>query len=395
MAEHRHIVGLDLVRFASAAMVMLFHLGFWSWAAPLGTIRRLMPNLPTFPELTLVAWPGWVGVEIFFVLSGFVITYSAEGSSALAFFRSRFLRLMPAVWICASLVFAVFVAGNIVPFKELIPPYLKTLALIPRGPWIDPVYWSLCVEIFFYGFILFLLLANRFCQVEFFMGAVGIISALVWILFGVSLIMPGLFGSLLSVLERIENSWKLRLLLVHHGCQFALGAYLWLLLFKGVTLRRLIIACVCFLAGYIEAVWVAEDQARQVGIDLPIVAPAAIWVAAIILIILSIAMNDRAHAWAGGRVRAIRTMGLMTYPLYLFHQTVGDVVILALHDRGMPRFLALFFGAAICLLGSWIVASALEPGLRRRIRPIFANMEHWFGRRERIAFLLQPTARVV
>ena len=122
----------------SAAWVMLFHLGFWSWAAPLGTIRGLMPNLPTFPELTPVAWVGWVGVEIFFVLSGFVIAYSAEGSSGLAFFRSRFLRLMPAVWICASLVFVVFVAGDIVPFKELIRHYLKTLALIPKNPWITP-----------------------------------------------------------------------------------------------------------------------------------------------------------------------------------------------------------------------------------------------------------------
>ena len=181
-----------------------------------------MPNLPTFPELTPVAWVGWVGVEIFFVLSGFVIAYSAEGSSAFAFFRSRFLRLMPAVWICASLVFAVLVAGDIVPFKELMPPYLKTLALIPKPPWIDPVYWSLCVEVFFYGFILCLLLANRFCQVEFFMGAMGIISALVWIMFGISLITPALFGSLLPVLERVQYSWKLQLLLVHHGCLFAL-----------------------------------------------------------------------------------------------------------------------------------------------------------------------------
>src|SRR5579872_7260423 len=115
--KHRHIIGLDFVRFVSAAMVMVFHLAFWSWAAPFGTIRRLMPNLPTFPELTPLSWVGWVGVEIFFVLSGFLFAYSAEGSSSFAFFRSRFLRLMPAVWICASFVFAVFIAGAVVPLN--------------------------------------------------------------------------------------------------------------------------------------------------------------------------------------------------------------------------------------------------------------------------------------
>ena len=332
-----------------------------------------------------------MGVEIFFVLSGFVIAYSAEGSSAFAFFRSRFLRPMPAVWICASLVFAVFVAGDVVPFNELIPLYLKTLVVFPIGPWIDPVYWSLCVEVVFYGFILCLLLANRFRQVEFFMGAIGIISALVWIMFSVSLLMPALFGSLPAVLERIQYSWKLQLLLAHHGCLFALGVYLWLLLFKGVTLLRLIIACVCFVGGYFETLWFAQDQARQVGMDLPTVAPAAIWVASILLIIASIAMNDRAYAWAGGGVRAIRMLGLMTYPLYLLHQTVGNAVVL-LHDRGTPRFLALFFGAATCLLASGIIASALEPYLKRHLRPTFVGMETWLGRRKRIAFLLRTTA---
>ena len=126
-------------------------------------------------------------------------------------------------------------------------------------------------------------------------------------------------------------------------------------------MRRLIIAGVCFVGGYIETLWVAENQVREVGMDLPTVAPGVILAASILLIIASIAMNDRAYAWAGGRVRAIRMLGLMTYPLYLFHQTVGNAVILTLHDRGMPRFLALFFGVVICLLASWIIAATLEP----------------------------------
>ena len=194
---HRHIVGLDVVRFASATMVMVFHLAFWSWAgAGSSTIARLMPNQPSFPELTPVAWVGWVGVEIFFVLSGFVIAYSAEGASAFAFFRSRFLRLMPAVWICATIAFAVLLAGDFAPFKELARHYLKTLVLIPKYQWIDGVYWSLCVEIFFYGFILGLLIANRFCQLELFIGVIGVVSALVGIMFSVSLFGPTLFASI-------------------------------------------------------------------------------------------------------------------------------------------------------------------------------------------------------
>ena len=350
-----------------------------------------MPNLPAFPELTPVAWLGWVGVEIFFVLSGFVIAYSSEGSSAFAFFRSRFLRLMPAVWICASLVFAVLLVGHAVPFADLTRHYLKSLVLIPKHPWIDPVYWSLCVEVFFYGLILCLLVSNRFRQIELFMGAVGIVSAIVWVMFSVSLIMPSRLGFLIPIFERLEYSWKLQLLLLRHGCLFALGVYLWLLLFKGVTVGRLIIAVVCFLAGYVETLWAAKEEMQAAGMDLPITVPAAIWVASILLIVGSIMINDRACAWAGTRVRTIRMLGLMTYPLYLFHQTVGSALVLTLHNHGMPRFPALFFAVAICLAVSWIIASALEPGLKRHLQLTFAAIEGWLVQGSRIAFLLRAT----
>src|SRR6185437_224924 len=120
----RQLVGLDLIRFSAAAMVVAFHLFA-------GT--ALAPN---------TRW-GWVGVEVFFVLSGFVIAYSAAASSAGRFLRNRAVRLMPAVWLCGSATAAMWLVRGGEP--ELGRRYLDTLVLWPTGPWVDPVYWTLPV----------------------------------------------------------------------------------------------------------------------------------------------------------------------------------------------------------------------------------------------------------
>jgi peptidoglycan/LPS O-acetylase OafA/YrhL len=207
------------------------------------------------------------------------------------------------------------------------------------------------------------------------------------------LAMPALFGSPLATLERID-SWKAQLFLFYHGCLFALGVYLWLLMFKGVTLRRLSIACVCFVGGFIEILHTAQHHASEVGMDLPRAPPVAIWAAFMVLIIASIAMNNRVQALAGRLAPAVRMLGLMTYPLYLVHQTVGSALIRTLHNLGMPRFLALLLGAAACLFISWIVAAALEPLLKQRLRTALAGMGAWLGRQERMAFLFRATTPV-
>jgi peptidoglycan/LPS O-acetylase OafA/YrhL len=48
------VAGLDIIRFVAAAPVMLYHLG---------------TGKADFPELFGVSWSGFVGVEIFFVIS--------------------------------------------------------------------------------------------------------------------------------------------------------------------------------------------------------------------------------------------------------------------------------------------------------------------------------------
>ena len=70
---------------------------FWSWAwVSVGVpgFERTVAADVLYPSAAPFTWFGWVGVEIFFVISGFVIANSATQSSPGAFRLGRVLRLM-------------------------------------------------------------------------------------------------------------------------------------------------------------------------------------------------------------------------------------------------------------------------------------------------------------
>ena len=87
------VPGLDVVRFGTALLVMMFHLCYWRNG-------RVAPDSDAF---NATWWFGWVGVEIFFTISGFVIAFSAQNSEPKKFALSRLVRIVPMVWICASI----------------------------------------------------------------------------------------------------------------------------------------------------------------------------------------------------------------------------------------------------------------------------------------------------
>lgn len=103
-------MGLDLFRFAAAGLVMAFHLACTSWLVPSSEAAELVGRPMAFPGLLPLSSIGWIGVPIFFVISGYVIAYSASRTSASAFFMSRFLRLMPGIMFCATVTFALALA---------------------------------------------------------------------------------------------------------------------------------------------------------------------------------------------------------------------------------------------------------------------------------------------
>lgn len=111
---------LQLLRFMAAVLVMLFHLG-------------VMPS-------------GYKGVDVFFVISGFVMYYTtsiAKRSSAAVFAVNRLTKIYLLYW----LVLIAFYAVQPYPFSRSL---VATVLLIPRHVTILGVSWSLSYELYFY-----------------------------------------------------------------------------------------------------------------------------------------------------------------------------------------------------------------------------------------------------
>ena len=72
-----YVPGLDLLRFFAACVVMIYHLAFWSWAFPEAQVARASRGVADFEHWAEFTRAGWAGVQIFFVISGFVIALTA------------------------------------------------------------------------------------------------------------------------------------------------------------------------------------------------------------------------------------------------------------------------------------------------------------------------------
>ncbi|MDB4940908.1 MAG: acyltransferase 3 [Labilithrix sp.] len=159
-AEARAIPTLDGMRGIAVLLVLMFH---FAWTFP-GEDPATAPGLVGWVAVKLHAflWSGWTGVDLFFVLSGYLITRGlvtpspkALGTRLKSFWMRRVLRIFP-------LYYAFIIVGTIVALA-----LAGTAAWVP-GPsyWVymqnyslafDPVvlrwtahFWSLAIEEQFY-----------------------------------------------------------------------------------------------------------------------------------------------------------------------------------------------------------------------------------------------------
>ena len=146
---------IDAVRGLAALVVVLFHYG--------GVV---LPTLAPHPLEGLLAF-GEYGVEVFFVLSGFVIPYSmvrgGYGWSALGpFMWKRYLRIAPLAYFSALLMVGYHLLSQILlgrPVQSHDWPGIDAASVIGNllfhpqllgSSWFNFVFWTLAVELQFY-----------------------------------------------------------------------------------------------------------------------------------------------------------------------------------------------------------------------------------------------------
>lgn len=152
----RHFQHIDLLRALAALLVVIYHV------QALGSL-----DLRGDVWWTVPFHYGWVGVDLFLVISGFVITLSAAKAQAQnpqgfrwPFMQRRLQRLLP-LYFLTCLIFLFLVRPEVLlrPWDQLLPIlashvlFLQNLSHHTHGV-INGVTWSLALEMQFYVFLI-------------------------------------------------------------------------------------------------------------------------------------------------------------------------------------------------------------------------------------------------
>jgi peptidoglycan/LPS O-acetylase OafA/YrhL len=341
------LAALDGLRLVCALAVAGYHFGD-SWR-----LDGVHPPAYFLPDAAPVLIYGFLGVEVFFLISGFVICMSGWGQTVRGFAASRVARLYPAFWagvLATAVVVAVLpVTGGLpvsgVPGVRTIVVNLSMLAEPLNTPLVDTVYWTLWVELRFYLIVACLVGAGLTERRLRLFGTGWLIAAVVMPAFPgaplETLVMPDfapyfIAGMTMFLLRRSGSDWRLWVLLA--GC--------WLVSLQRVELRALDLK-----PGFAVPVWPAM---------------VLLTLAYGVLLAIALGVTDRLDwRWLG-------TAGALTYPFYLLHQRIGYSVIRTAHARtGLPAWV-LIAGAVVALLvAAWLVHRLVErplaPLLKRRI----------------------------
>ncbi|MER6526488.1 acyltransferase [Streptomyces sp. NPDC001508] len=331
---------VDGIRLVAALMVVVHHYAGTERADRPGNAIWDRPVSDLMPTVFRFASFGWIGVEIFFVISGFVICMSCWGRTPRQFFVSRVIRLYPAYWFGVVFTTGVLVALPGVWDRLAMRDVLFNLTMLQAGsgvPNVDPVYWTLWSELRFY--LLFLVVVA--------MGLTYrrvVVFCCVW--GAAAMLAPVAKLPLLNLVADPSGAWY-----------FIAGLALYLMHRFGQDLMLWGILAMAWLMGQREL----GTRVEYEGVSSWRGAVLIFTVFMLVMVAVALGLTDRI------RWKWLVTAGFLTYPLYLMHYVAGTTLIHRLRDTMDVRLVVAVVIAAFLVL-SWLVHRFVERPVARVLK---------------------------
>lgn len=305
---------IDLVRALAIIGVLLFH-----YAAEFqNDYMRWKYHGPAFSY-------GYLGVYVFFILSGYCIYLTIRSSQSISeFLAKRLSRIWPALFVGACITFIVkyyFGLPGTVPSLNIFLQNI-TLLFVATEKYVDGAYWSIMVELKFYLFFGLIYFFNHKKIAEWW-------SYFTWagcVAFFVSHLLPYLgisyAGHIVEVLSR-----KIFLAPYSH----------W------------------FLLGIVIFEWKEREVLEKIKLLLPLITFLALnalfsnWFESLLMTVFSFTLIYLIPNTTLRIPLPVRFIGLISYPLYLVHQDIGRIVIHTLSPLSSVVSIGTAIGVSVLL----------------------------------------------
>lgn len=343
--SHR-LAELDGLRGVAALSVVLFHYTH--------RFHALNPSYPGHHSFAITY--GHCGVELFFMISGFVIYMTlAKTNSAWEFAKLRFSRLYPGFWCGVALT--LIVCGTLrAPYANYAPSAVDVAInltmlqrIVPGCQPVDGAYWSLTVEVMFYGLICALRFSPIFATprkcVAFFLVAAVCVNTLETSAFHTN--------PITKILQHI--------FLYPYTPYFCIGMAAYSNFVEGAANRKKNIAAILASLITILLLRTATDAAVSLALTAAFLAAAHSQLPIL-------------------RTRPFTWLGAISYSLYVVHQNIGYSLMDWLATVGTP------FWAAVCAAVSLAITIATavtllverpaQSALRRLLLPSRQHQHH-------------------
>lgn len=340
---------IDLLRFLSAIAVVIFHYAFRGFNQGNMTTMHI-------PELEPIAKYGYLGVHLFFMISGFVICMSATGEGLQKFVTSRLTRLYPAFWICCSITAFIMTFLGPPQFSTTFIGYIENMTMLGAFIGVQPMdgaYWSLFIEIKFYLLITILILARQILFIERYLIA--------WLLLTIASVFLNF---------KTGTQW----FITDYSSYFIAGGILFQIWTHRLTTIRAIALAGCASVSIYQGLEQATILANYYNQPFT---PTVISCTIIGMYACMLAVAQQKTYWIGRT--SWKKLGPLTYPLYLIHQYVGFMIFNRIGDN-VDR-MTLFCGVLLSMIVfSHLISQTLEKRLASAMRALLEEVFDRFNR---------------